>query len=202
MRAFARLLGSLVLLSTPAFLSTSCEAGGVGDPCVPEEEFERDFSGFSRSEVNFESGSLQCRTRTCLVNHFQGRVSCPFGQAEDALDLPPNDPRRCRLPGLGGDDESEAVVVPVDAWTVDRAPEQAVYCSCRCAGPDKGARYCECPSGYVCADLAQEYVANRRELTGSYCVKDGTVYDPTRTRSATCAEKPGDPSCPPEGVNP
>lgn len=202
MRALAKLFGSIVFVAAPAFLFASCDAGGVGDPCVPEEEFQHDFSGFSRSEVNFESGSLQCKTRTCLVNHFQGRVSCPFGQDEAALDLAPNDPRRCRLPGLAGADESEAVVVPVDPWKVDRTPEQAVYCSCRCAGPDKSARYCECPSGYTCAELTKEYVQNRRQLTGSYCVKDGTVFDPTTARSATCVERPDDPHCPADGVNP
>lgn len=202
MRALGRLFGSLLFVSVPLLSLTACEEGGVGDPCLPEEEFHHDFSGFSRSEVNFESGSLQCKTRTCLVNHFQGRVSCPFGQDEAALDLPPNDPLRCRLPGLRGDDESEAVDVPVDAWTVDRTPEEAVYCSCRCAGPDKSARYCECPSGFVCAELTREFASNRRQLPGSYCVKDGTVYDPTTTRSATCAERPDDPSCPADGVNP
>src|SRR5262245_14220510 len=137
MRAFAKLLRSVIVLSTPSLLFVSCDEGGVGDPCLPESEFYADFSGYSRSELDFENASLQCRTRTCLVNHFQGRVSCPFGQDEAALDLPANDPRRCRLPGLSGEDPSDAVVVPVDAWTVDRTPEEAVYCSCRCAGPDK-----------------------------------------------------------------
>ena len=202
MRVFAKLFGSLVFVSVPVFALTACEEGGVGDPCLPEDEYYANFSGFSRSEVYFESGSLQCRTRTCLVNHFQGRVSCPFGQDEAALDLPADDPRRCRLPGLTGDDPSDAVSVPVDAWTVDRNAQQAVYCSCRCAGPDPKARYCECPSGYVCEELVKELGVQRKELAGSYCVKQGTEYDPTTTRSATCSERPDDPSCPREGVNP
>ena len=202
MRAIVELFASVVFVSVPVLALTACEEGGVGDPCLPEDEYHADFSGFSRSEVGFESGSLQCRTRTCLVNHFQGRVSCPFGQAEGALDLPADDPRRCRLPGLTGDDTSDAVVVPVDAWAVDRNPERAVYCSCRCAGPDPKVRYCECPSGYGCEELVKELGVRRKELAGSYCVKDGTVFDPTTTRSVTCSEQPDDPSCPREGVNP
>ena len=57
-----------------------CEPGGVGDPCTPEDEYEPSFSGFAQTEVNVESRSFQCETRLCLVNHFKGRVSCPYGQ--------------------------------------------------------------------------------------------------------------------------
>ena len=63
-----------------ACIALGCESGGVGDPCVPEDEYKPDFQGFKISEANTESRSLQCETRICLVNHFQGRVSCPRGQ--------------------------------------------------------------------------------------------------------------------------
>jgi hypothetical protein len=53
----------------------------VGDPCVPEDEYLENFAGFKLTEENVESRSFQCQTRICLVNHFQGRVSCPQGQA-------------------------------------------------------------------------------------------------------------------------
>ena len=59
---------------------TGCAEGGVGDPCIPEAEYDTCFAGFSVTEVNTESRSFQCQTRLCLVNHFQGRVSCPYGQ--------------------------------------------------------------------------------------------------------------------------
>src|SRR5258706_15960238 len=63
-----------------ALATPSCESGGIGDPCVPEDEYQRYFSGYELNEVDFETRSFQCETRVCLVNHFQGRASCPYGQ--------------------------------------------------------------------------------------------------------------------------
>src|SRR5262245_957695 len=81
-------------------LVLACEPGGVGDPCVPDDEYSARFSGFALSEVNVESRSFSCETRVCLVNHFQGRVSCPAGQNAANGD--------CRVPGT---DEAVSVVV-------------------------------------------------------------------------------------------
>src|ERR1700722_20799674 len=76
------LLG-LVAVAGLASLPVSCQSGGVGDPCTPEEEYGSSFSGFDVAEEYLESRSFQCATRICLVNHFQGRVSCPLGQSQD-----------------------------------------------------------------------------------------------------------------------
>ena len=65
-----------------------CAASGVGDPCIPETEYDPTFLGFNVGEVNVESKSFQCLTRLCLVNHFQGRVTCPYGQSKDQSSLP------------------------------------------------------------------------------------------------------------------
>jgi hypothetical protein len=75
--------GLFGLLSVVAigFLPTACQSGGLGDPCTPEDEYNPLFAGFKVTEENIESRSFQCQTRICLVNHFQGRVSCPLGQA-------------------------------------------------------------------------------------------------------------------------
>jgi hypothetical protein len=82
------LLGSVALIP-------GCDADGIGDPCIPEDEYTDTFSGFAVTEVNTESRSFQCQSRLCLVNHFQGRVSCPYGQsAEQAASNP-----ACALPG-------------------------------------------------------------------------------------------------------
>jgi hypothetical protein len=62
------------------FLPTSCQSGGIGDPCTPEDEYNPLFGGFKVTEDNIESRSFQCQSRICLVNHFQGRVTCPLGQ--------------------------------------------------------------------------------------------------------------------------
>ena len=58
-----------------------CNSTGVGDPCIPDEEYDPTFQAFSLDDVNVESKSYVCLTRLCLVNHFQGRVTCPYGQA-------------------------------------------------------------------------------------------------------------------------
>ena len=50
-------------------LVTACEAGGVGDPCIPEVEYELYFNNFSEKDVLAEARSFQCETRLCLVNH-------------------------------------------------------------------------------------------------------------------------------------
>lgn len=74
---------ALTVVSTLAAVTlVGCPSGGVGDPCTPEDEYKEDFSGFTLQSAFIESRSFQCQTRLCLVNHFQGRVSCPQGQAK------------------------------------------------------------------------------------------------------------------------
>lgn len=139
---------------------------GIGDPCVPEDEYDPKFSGFAVTEVSTESRSFQCQSRLCLVNHFQGRVSCPYGQRGDAASAP-----ACQLPG-----SDEPVVAPVAPQLLDRRVEQAVYCSCRCAGPDPTARYCECPNGFSCSAVVPHFELGREQLPGSYCIRSGSAY--------------------------
>jgi len=200
---------SLAAVLALGFLALGCEPGGVGDPCTPEDEYTQEFSGFSVGEVNVESRSFQCETRICLVNHFQGRVSCPYGQTtvdiegDAANGLAPkagNDPARCRIPGTDGTDPVNQINVPVDPQLEDRQADKAVYCSCRCDGPDEGARYCECPSGYKCEELVKELgLSAAGQLAGSYCVRDNTTYDPTNPPAqGTCAGT----ACGNEGKNP
>jgi len=157
--------------------SVACQSGGIGDPCVPEDEYQKYFSGYAVTEVNFESRSFQCETRLCLVNHFQGRVSCPYGHKETQL-KDKNFPAEqeytlCHLPGTSGVDNR--VQVEVKPQFEGRRASNAVYCSCRCDGPDSNARYCKCPSGFGCTKLEDPIKAlGSVELAGSYCVKDGT----------------------------
>ena len=164
------LLGIGLLLS----LFPGCPAQGVGDPCVPEEEYSTTFSGFSEKEVNTEARSFQCQSRLCLVNHFRGRVSCPYGQKAGG--------EGCSLPG-----GEEPVTVPVPAQLQQRRADDAVYCSCRCAGPDPSARYCECPSGFTCSPAVPELSLGRAQLPGSYCLRAGTVYKSENvSKNLTC----------------
>lgn len=139
---------------------TGCSPSGVGDPCIPEAEYAPNFLGFDEHEVNVESKSFQCLTRLCLVNHFEGRVSCPYGQNAMANGPASGDPTapantfqcngkgastspntQCCLPGVDQPVLSDqdvntgkapaASTVPANCDT--RTADKAVYCSCRCA---------------------------------------------------------------------
>ncbi len=100
----AGLLGLFSIAAVGA-LPLACQSGGIGDPCIPEDEYSADFAGFKVTEENIESRSFQCSTRICLVNHFQGRVTCPLGQAAptvcDPTDLknPGQDKGNCAAAG-------------------------------------------------------------------------------------------------------
>ena len=168
-----------------------CESGGVGEPCVPEDEYQTRFSGFAVTEVNVESRSFQCETRLCLVNHFQGRVSCRLGQSEseatardaDGKDAAAWNPK-CSIPGTAVNradrDSADNIRVAVPAQLKDRQAERAVYCSCRCDGPDKKARYCECPDGFQCEPLVDDLPVGNGgdQLAGSYCIRSGSKWKP------------------------
>lgn len=198
-----------------SFIGANCGGDGVGDPCTPEDEYLTGFSGFSQSEVNVESRSFQCLTRVCLVNHFQGRVSCPYGQVEDpeapdsglatcmgtaehrqsAECLPGGTLHRasCQVPDRDGARWEDRIIPPVLPQLRERRAEDTVYCSCRCAGPDSDADYCDCPSGFDCRQLVDDLGIGREQLAGSYCVKANTVYNPGFPASEVCGAE-GDPS--------
>jgi hypothetical protein len=190
---------------SPALMA-GCKATGVGDPCTPEQEYDPTFNGFDEAEVNVESKSFQCQTRLCLVNHFQGRVSCPYGQ--DAQGNPPKDPSgklfndshgnpiaACGVPGstpdgtgkqsepISGNANDPKTLATVKPECTDRTADKAVYCSCRCANvngrTDDGANYCKCPDGFQCTQLVTPIGPTDTGLTGAYCIKSGTAYDPT-----------------------
>ncbi len=190
--SFARFAALISALSA----GVACESGGVGDPCIPEDEFFDTFSGFSLGEVNVESRSFQCETRVCLVNKFQGRVSCPYGTNGETPDPEAtstvNHNRMCEIPVFGGN-----VQVPVEPQLIQRRPEQAVYCSCRCDGADPNARYCECPSGFECAEIViNQDPEQQAELAGSYCVRNGSNVDPISISGTECS-LPTDPNAMP-----
>ena len=166
-------------------VSQGCNRGGVGDPCIPEQEFDTQFSGFDPGEVSVESHSFQCATRLCLVNHFRGRVTCPYGQ-------------NCETPN------DNAVGVPVQPQCTDRAANDVVYCSCRCANADgrtdDGANYCPCPDGFQCSQLVQPIPSHDQGLAGAYCIKKGTAYEPASACTLSCDPNVPSQSCPPASI--
>lgn len=179
---------------------TGCSTTGIGDPCVPEQEYLPTFREFSVNEVSVESKSFQCQTRLCLVNHFRGRVSCTYGQGPDGTN--PNiqctdaagKQGGCITPGIpqvvtGPLDQSGQPLDTMAKMTVDpqcslRTADKAVYCSCRCANlqnqTNDGANYCQCPDGFDCTQLVTSIGVGNEGLTGAYCVKHGTQYDPNK----------------------
>jgi hypothetical protein len=177
-------------------VALGCTPGGVGDPCTPEDEYQQNFNGFQVTETNVESRSFQCETRLCLVNHFQGRVSCRLGQASqvDAMGKPlaaPDYNPKCSIPGTNASTNPASpdnINVKVPAQLVERQTDKAVYCSCRCDGPDKSARYCECPQGFQCEPLVEnlKITPGSGQLAGSYCIRSGSKYDPSKTSDRTC----------------
>lgn len=181
----------LVIAGTALLASPGCSDEGIGDPCTPEQEYDANFLGFDEKEVNVESKSFQCRTRLCLVNHFRGRVSCPYGQNADGT-VNAVDGKPCTIPGnetviSGAKDTATGEFIDtrrrssVSAQCLDRTADKAVYCSCRCADID-GNRpgdqaFCDCPDGFACERLVTSIGQGNEGLTGSYCVKSNTRYD-------------------------
>jgi hypothetical protein len=161
----------LACLGGPVLLGpTEPGPGPLGTPCFPGLERNHDFNGFSLDEVAFALGSPDCESNTCLVNHFQGRASCPYGQTSEQA----ASDRACFRPGPDGQ-----VTVPVEPQLEARRAEDNVICSCRCNGPDRSASYCDCPSDMECAPLVPYGIApNSGAYVGGYCIKKGTRYDP------------------------
>lgn len=183
MNRFQWVLSTIAIVAASS-ATMSCSAGGVGDPCIPEDEYDVDFPGYGVEEVNVEAMSFQCETRLCLVNHFQGRVSCPYGQTAAMLsDNDDTNGQRCKVP----DGKKVPVSVEVSPQFKGRRANISVYCSCRCKGPDKTARYCDCPSGFTCTLLNDVPLGGGGQLLGSYCVRNGTAYDKVNTSTETCS---------------
>lgn len=151
-------------ISAAAALPSSCQTGGIGDPCTPEDEYRGTFAGFQLTQENIESRSFQCESRICLVNFFQGRVSCPAGQSAK---------EPCAGPDASCPGEGEACVesdVFAPACTDDTACE-ALGTACNAEG------FCECsasscPTGYSCD-------ADTKQCRLFVCHKPGNCQDGT-----------------------
>ena len=182
---FGRPLLSVLAIGAGLLLvvGPGCADEGIGDPCVPEQEYNADFLGFDEKEVNVESKSFQCQTRLCLVNHFRGRVSCKFGQNKEGQPKDVENP--CVVPGtsdsITGDPNNTSKKAEVPAQCASRTADRAVYCSCRCANADgktdDGANYCTCPDGFECEQLVTPIGPLDTGLTGGYCIKATTKYN-------------------------
>ena len=59
---------AVVVTFALSILTFGCQSGGIGDPCIPEDEYQLYFSGYSETEVNLESRSFQCETRAFRIS--------------------------------------------------------------------------------------------------------------------------------------
>jgi hypothetical protein len=186
--------------STSGDADAMAGGGGIGSACTPVAESSPSFLGFGFREVSTESNAPDCRGRVCLVNHFQGRVSCPYGQQADGSPVPgtasctPSGNNGCCSPrtnlpitgqvnGTFVDPTTKATVTP---QCVDRTASEAVYCTCQCAiGMTVESNYCSCPSGFICTQLYAS-IGGDDPRAGAYCVKDGTQYDAGFACNSTC----------------
>jgi hypothetical protein len=173
--------GSAASACFPGAATTNAPAQ-VGAPCVPEvDDNNPQFGGFIVEGVSLETDSVACVSDVCLVNHFQGRVTCPYGQ--NASGNGPGDTPGCKVPAT-----CDPITVAVQPQISCRTAADAVYCSCRCANAegktDDGATYCTCPSTMTCIQLVAENPYSVQ--VGAYCVKAGTEYD--ALDEAACSE--------------
>lgn len=167
-------------------LAIACESGGVGDPCIPNDEFSADYAGATEKGAQIEDRSFQCETRVCLVKNFRGRVTCPFGNREGRGNVGVSnysgaDAENCIVPGT-----NEVVTKPVNSQCAERRDD--VYCSCRCDGLDTKANYCECPEGFECRQVTQVLDPTLIAPGDKYCVR---VNDEVGLESWNCPSSGG-----------
>lgn len=135
--------------------------GALGGGCEPLSELDPEFGGFNVEEVTIDTGTPARVSGTCVVQGFQGRVSCPYGQIDTGY---------CSIPG-----SDEPVVVAVPAQLVNRPPEVSAVCSCQCAGPGPGP-YCACPHHLECTHLVDD-LGFATVASLAYCLPRGARYE-------------------------
>ncbi|MEO8918591.1 MAG: hypothetical protein ABI488_14280 [Polyangiaceae bacterium] len=173
----APVAGEITMLAcTGRIPAASSVQAALGDPCLTGDEYFPSFRGFSENEVNLETGGAMCSTGVCLANHFQGRVSCPYGQAAGSAD--------CLVPG-----SKVPVTGAVEPQLVARTAADAVICSCHCDGDGPGP-YCTCPDSMQCEHVIDDLHLGGDELAGSYCIPKGTQYE-AKSDQTLCT----DPNC-------
>ena len=156
----------------PVELGTPLVAA-LGEPVVPSDEYRHDFAGFKWWDVTVEANTTLCESGLLVVNHFEGRVSCPYGQSDPISG-------ECFLPS-----SDVSVTVPVYPQLVSRHAQDAVFCSCRCGDPDAGL--CTCPSGMTCTELIPRFdLPSDDQFAGAYCIPDSTEFVPITATHGSC----------------
>jgi hypothetical protein len=156
----------------------------IGTPCLPSQESSATFDGFSNEEVSLNfSSTTRSGEPMCVVDHFRGLVTCPYGQS--ATGQPPAGASACTATG------GQLVVGMVEPQCVDRPASEVVVWSCRCANfqnqTDDGYTYCTCPSNTVCTQIASPLGASEDDFSGAYCVLPAALFDGGATCAVACS---------------
>ena len=180
--------------------------GQIGDPCTPTGERHAGWPGATGvSSVAVEDGFDSCNSGICIMNHFQGRVSCPLGQATPPSCAGPDD-TSC---GAG----SSCVAIenhhgPYCDPTV--ADGGAPQCGSGLCNPNRNTCACtkdsECTGASVCDVVAHEctlYVclkaggcqsaeATDAENAGKICCAEGTNDPVSEGVCGQCSARPAE----------
>ena len=146
-----------------------CGPDYIGTPCIPSEEYDEAFLGYDPGEYKLDATSDP--NVVCLVYHFRGRSTCPYGQNKDGTGLPAIDGATggsfpvgvgpCHTPDaklVTGDPIGDPLyLAQVEPQCVDRPANKVIFFSCKCANADgrtdDGAHYCSCSNGTKCEQL-------------------------------------------------
>src|SRR6185436_3108185 len=95
---------------------------------------------------------VQVRNAPLPGQPFPGPCHLPYGPSAEMANgsTTAQEFEYCHIPGTN--DPAQRIKVEVKKQLHLRRPENAVYCSCRCNGPDPNARYCKCPTGFQCVE--------------------------------------------------
>ncbi len=188
-------LGAAAACGTTEHASTAQEAAVIGRGCVPAAEKNPQYLGADVKAIGVETGAPECAAdggtgSVCLSVHFQGRVTCPYGQ--NGVGAPLSGSSACTVPGsaapvTGNAAGQQGASVPPQC--TDRLARDTVYCSCRCANADgrtdDGSSYCACTRGFSCTQEVAS-LGSMDKMSGAYCVKDLVAYDASGPCATTC----------------
>jgi hypothetical protein len=155
--------------------------GPIGTPCVLFEEEDPLFTGSYYVSVS-TSTIPASGSEVCFAYHFQGLVTCPYGQSADGQ------APACASPCLTT--KGQPVVGSVLPWCSDRPASEAVIWSCRCANAhgatNDGQTYCTCPSDAPCTQAIAGIGDAEDDYSGAYCLPPATANNPATQCGSVC----------------
>jgi hypothetical protein len=169
----------------PFDASANDAAPAIGAPCIPSSEANPSFDGFTSGDIELAPIPTSSGAPTCLVDHFRGLVTCPYGQS--ATGQAPAGASPCITTG------GQPVTGAVEPQCTDRLASAVVVWSCRCANTqgqtDDGSQYCSCPSGTACVQTITPLGAEE-DFSGAYCLSPAATAQPSCATSCNPATAP------------